>query len=341
MNRTRVLITGASGGLAEIVAEVLQDKYELVGVDPRPMPDGREFPGKFYQIDYRQRKMADLFRTHEFESVVHLGRVPAAARLRKTQRFNLNVLGTRSLLDLALKYKVKSCIVLSTFHVYGAHQHNHLYISEEDPLLASQTYSEIVDAVELDNVSVAFSLRNPKVRTVVLRPTNIIGKRIMNQISIYLRGNVCPTLLGYDPMWQFIDENDMANAILLALEGKKSGIYNVTGEGVVALSHAIRLSGGNPFPVPGFLSGAAIAGMRFAGVNFPRHLVDFFKYPVVISDKNFRKDFGYEPKSSTADALRALRIESLQDIPGGRSAPISTANSTEAADERKLERGSS
>ncbi len=326
---TRVLITGASGGLAEIVAELLQKKYELVGVDPRPMPEGREFPGKFYQIDYRQRKMADVFRTHEFDAVVHLGRVPAAARLRKTQRFNLNVLGTRSLLDLALKYKVKSFVVLSTFHVYGAHQHNHLYITEEDPLLASQTFPEVVDAVELDNVSVAFSLRNPKVRTVILRPTNIIGDRIMNQISLFLRGSICPVLLGYDPMWQFIDENDMANAILLALEGKKSGIYNVTGEGVVALTHAIRLAGGNPVPVPQFLSGAVIAGLKFMGQYFPRHLVDFFKYPVVISDKNFRKDFGYEPQTNTADALRALKVEVASEIPG--SGPPAATSEPEKA----------
>jgi UDP-glucose 4-epimerase len=311
---SRVLITGASGGLSEIVADVLKDKYELIGVDPRPLPEDRAFPGKFYQIDYRQRKMADIFRTHNFDAVIHLGRVPAAAKLRKTQRFNLNVLGTRSLLDLALKHKVKSFIVLSTFHVYGAHQHNHLYISEEDPLLASQTFPEIVDAVELDNVSVAFSLRNPKVRTVILRPTNIIGTQIMNQISRFLRGNMCPVLLGYDPMWQFIDETDMANAILLALEGKKSGIYNVSGEGVVALTHAIRLAGGNPVFIPKFLSSAVIAGMKFAGRYFPKHLVDFFKYPVVISDKTFRTDFGYEPMKSTADALRALKIETAPEL---------------------------
>jgi len=302
----KVLITGAAGGLAAIVADTLKDKFELYGVDPRPLPDGKVFPGKFFQADYRQRKMADLFRLHGFDSVVHLGRVPIAARLRKTQRFNLNVLGTRSLLDLALKYKVKSVIVLSTFHVYGAHQHNHLYISEDDPLLASQTFPEIVDAVELDNVSVTFSLRNPQVRTVILRPTNIIGDRIMNQVSMFLRGKMCPILLGYDPMWQFIHEEDMANAILLALEGEKSGMYNVAGEGVIAFSHAIRLAGGSPVHIPAFLSGAVIRGLKFAGQYFPRHLVDFFKYPVVISDKAFRKDFGYEPKISTADALRRL-----------------------------------
>jgi UDP-glucose 4-epimerase len=303
----RILITGAAGGLAEVVAEKLKGKYELFGVDPRPMPEGRSFPGKFFQIDYRQRRMADLFRLHKFDAVVHLGRVPSQMRLRKTQRFNLNVLGTRSLLELSLKHEVKSVIVLSTFHVYGAHQHNHLYITEEDPLLASQTFPEVIDAVELDNVSVAFSLRNPKVRTVILRPTNIIGLQIKNQISTYLRGKICPLLLGYDPMWQFVHEKDMATAVLLALEGKKSGIYNVAGEGVIALSHAVRLTEATAVPVPSFLSGAVLGGFKLAGQHFPRHLVDFFKYPVVISDKNFRKDFAYEPSINTADALRELK----------------------------------
>ncbi len=316
----RVLITGAAGGLAAIVADTLKGQFELFGVDPRPLPSGRTFPGEFVQVDYRQRKMADLFRQHRYDALVHLGRVPIAANVRKTQRFNQNVLGTRSLLELALKYEVKSVVVLSTFHVYGAHQHNHLYISEEDPLLASQTFPEIVDAVELDNVSVAFSLRNPKVRTVILRPTNIIGDRIKNQVSQFLRGKMCPILLGYDPMWQFIHELDMANSILLALNGKKSGIYNVTGEGVISFSHAIRLSGGSPMPVPEFLSGTVIAGLKLAGVYFPRHLVDFFKYPVVISDKAIRIDFGYAPTISTADALKGFDPNAPTEVQSDSSA---------------------
>jgi UDP-glucose 4-epimerase len=321
---SRILITGAAGGLAEVVADKLKDRYELYGVDPRAMPEGRSFPGKFFQVDYRHRKMADLFRLHEFESLVHLGRVPSQLRIRKTQRFNLNVLGTRSLLELSLKYKVKSVIVLSTFHVYGAHQHNHLYITEDDPLLASQTFPEVIDAVELDNVSVAFSLRNSKVRTVILRPTNIIGDQIKNQISNFLRAKICPMLLGYDPMWQFVHEQDMANAVLLALQGKKSGIYNVAGEGVIALSHAIRMTGSTPVPVPSFLSGAVLGGFKLAGQHFPRHLVDFFKYPVVISDKSFRKDFSYEPAINTADALRGLKPEtpiSVEDVKVGAERP--------------------
>lgn len=318
--KKKVLITGASGGLAQIVAAVMKDRYELFGVDPRSYPTGKTFPGQFLQADYRQRKMADLFRTHQFDAMIHLGRLSVAAHIRKTQRFHVNVLGTRSLLELALKYRVKSVVVLSTFHVYGAHQHNHLYITEEDPLLASQTFPEVVDAVELDNVSAAFSLRNPQVRTVILRPTNIIGNQIRNQVSTFLRGHMSPILMGYDPMWQFIHEDDMANAILLALEGKKSGIYNVGGEGVIAISHAIKNAGGASISVPSFLSGIVMKGLKLTGQFFPRHLVDFFKYPVIISDKAFRKDFGFEPQMTTADALRGLK-QDMSTVASGELTP--------------------
>lgn len=302
----KILITGASGGLAAIVSNRLKNKYELIGVDPRPESQKNPFPGKFYTVDYRQRKMADIFRQHEFDGLIHLGRVPISSDMRKSTRFNVNVLGTRSILDLALKHQIKNTVVMSTFHVYGAHQHNHLYITEEDPLLASHTFPEIADAVELDNVSVAFSLRNPEISTVILRPVNIIGNQINNQISRFLRSKMCPILMGYDPMQQFIHESDIAQAVELALNATKSGIYNVAGEGVIPFSHAIELANTTPLPIPSFLGGITAEAFKLLGFYVPKHLFDFFKFPTVISDKAFRKDFGYQPQVSTSEALKSL-----------------------------------
>lgn len=307
-----ILITGARGGFAQLISRHLDDEYEVVGVDPRPLQANHGFYGEFHCIDYRQRRMAELFRAKKFHALIHMGRVPIAAKVRKTQRFNTNVLGTRSLLDLCLRYQVGTAIVLSTFHVYGAHQHNHLYITEEDALLASHTFPEIADAVELDNVSVAFCLKHQaETRTVILRPANVIGTHLNNQISQFLRSNVCPILMGYDPMQQFVHESDMARAVEFALKGDGSGVYNVAGEGVIPFSHAIELAGATPVPIPAFLSGPAAAAMNFIGFHVPKHLIDYFKFPVVISDKAFRKDFGYAPSMSTADAIRSLRGESL------------------------------
>jgi UDP-glucose 4-epimerase len=308
--KPKILVTGAAGGLASVVVHRLADDYDLVGVDPRAMRSGaREFPGEFHQVDYRQRKMADVFRKHRFHALLHLGRVPVTARARKSLRYNLNVLGTRSLLDLSLKFGVKNVVVFSTFHVYGAHQHNHLQITEEDPLRASQIFSELSDAVELDNASTMFLLRyRERIRTVILRPANVVGHLIQNQISQLLRGQYCPVLLGYDPMMQFVHESDVAEALILALASDRAGIYNVAGEGVIPWSHAVRAAGSIPVPVPHLLAYPAFALASQIGVyRFPKHLIDYFRYPTIISDKAFREEMGFAPGVTTMEALRSIR----------------------------------
>ncbi len=308
-NKPIVLITGAAGGLAGVVVDQLASKYRLVGVDPRSLPEGMSFPGDFYRIDYRQRKMAELFRQHQFHALLHLGRVPVTSRARKSVRYNLNVLGTRSLLELSQHHGVKNVIVFSTFHVYGAHQHNHLQITEDDPLRASQIFAELSDAVELDHVSSMFLLRNPEIRTVILRPVNVIGPRIQNQVTNLLRAARCPVLMGYDPMLQFIHENDIALAMKLALEGDKSGVYNVSGEGVIPWSHAIKAAGSRPFLIPHFVAYPFFAAASRLGARFPKHLLDYFRFPTLISDVAFQKDFGYKPGVTTMDALSSIRLE--------------------------------
>jgi UDP-glucose 4-epimerase len=308
--KPKILVTGAAGGLASVVVHRLASDYDLVGVDPREIRSGApQFPGEFHQIDYRQRKMADVFRNHKFHALLHLGRVPVTAHARKSLRYNLNVLGTRSLLDLSLRFGVKNVIVFSTFHVYGAHQHNHLQITEADPLRASQIFAELSDAVELDNVSAMFLLRHrDDVRTVILRPVNVVGPVIQNQITQLLRSEYCPVLLGYDPMMQFVHESDVAEALTLALQSNRSGIYNVAGEGVIPWSNAVSTAGAIALPIPHLLAYPAFAlASRVGFYRYPKHLIDYFRYPTLISDKAIRDDMGYAPGVTTMEALRSIR----------------------------------
>jgi len=302
-----VLITGAAGGLARVMAAFLEGAFDLIGVDPRPMPWGSSFPGKFIQVDYRRRQMAEVFRQNSFHGFIHLGRLPMLARAGMSTRYNVNVLGTRNLLELAAQFKIPHLVVMSTFHVYGAHQHNHLQIKENDPLRAGQIFPQISDAVELDLVSTIFSLQHPDTRTIILRPANIIGPKVRNQISLYLRQPLVPMLMGYDPLLQFVHETDIARALALCLASDRSGIYNVAGEGVVPYSQAIRLAGGKPFPFPHVLAYPVFSLIDQLGFRFPKHLIDYFRYPTVISDEAFRRDFGYVPNVSTVEALKSLR----------------------------------
>jgi UDP-glucose 4-epimerase len=114
-------------------------------------------------------------------------------------------------------------------------------------------------------------------------------------------------VMGYDPMLQFIHEADTAEALTLALTKPKAGVYNLAGEGLISFSRSIEMAGGTPVPIPPFFTAGAIAGLRLAGIHFPKHLTEYFKYPVIISDQGFRRDFGYKPAVSTLEALRSLR----------------------------------
>lgn len=301
-----VLVTGAAGGLASIVSDQLSEDFRLVGVDPRPMPYGRNFPGAFHTVDYTHRKMADLFRRYSFSAVLHMGRVAATSRMSRSARYNVNVLGTRNILMLARKYSVRRVVVFSTFHVYGAHQHNHLHLVEDEPLRASQIFPELSDAIELDNYARTFSLQYPEISTLILRPVNVVGSKIRNEISQLLRGDYVPKLLGYDPMLQFIHEVDVARALRLALDSSRSGVYNVAGEGVVPWSMAIELSGGTSVPIPHLLA-YPILGALSPISRIPKHLIDYFRYPVILKDQGFRRDFGFSPSVTTVDALASVR----------------------------------
>jgi UDP-glucose 4-epimerase len=305
--RQTILVTGAAGGLASLVTGLLTSRYRLVGVDPRPLRSSATFPGEFFTVDYRARRMAEIFRQYRFHCVLHLGRIPMAEMAKDSVRYNTNVLGTKNLLELCAKYKVPNVVVCSTFHVYGAHPHNPLYLKEDDPLRASQTFPELIDAVDLDNVSTAFVLKHPEIRGVVLRPANVIGPRIRNRITTFLRSRVCPYLLGYDPPMQFLHEGDVARAIQLALEGSHRGVFNVAGEGVVPFTRAIRLAGATPMPVATHFAYPAARLFTALGMNFPAHLVDYFRYPVVISDMAFRRAFGWKAEMATLDSLRELK----------------------------------
>jgi UDP-glucose 4-epimerase len=314
----KVLVTGASGAIARLVASALSPKYEWVGVDPRPCPSETHFPGEFMIADYHSRKLDEVFKRHKFDAVLHLGRIRESQKYSPHYRFQMNVIGTQKLLELCRTNGVKNLVILSTYHVYGAHRLNPLVIGEDAPLRASQSFPELSDAVEMDHAATHFMWKVREVRTTILRPTNVIGKHVRNTICSLLRSGICPRVFGFDPLMQFIDEKDLARALILALENPVPGIFNVAGEGVIALSHAIRHAQALAVPVPPVITASLVRLLaEVSRIPFPPYLLEFFKYPTILSDDLFRKTFGYQPKVKTVQSLHHLGpISSRALIPG-------------------------
>jgi UDP-glucose 4-epimerase len=115
-------------------------------------------------------------------------------------------------------------------------------------------------------------------------------------------------LLGFDPMMQFIHEEDLARALLLGVERKLRGVYNVAGPGAVPLSVAIQETGGVPLTLPEMIVRPAVRRLFDLGFYpFPPGAIDFVKYPCTVDDRRFVAATGFKPKWSLHDIFGQLR----------------------------------
>ena len=300
-----IVITGISGSLARLTGlELARLGHEVIGVDYRSRPKDLPRALQFVQANYNKTRIADVFRRHKPAAVLHLGRV-GNLKVREQKRFDLNVLGSAKIYELCLRHEVERLVVLSTFHIYGAHPHNHIPIQEDEPLRAYQTVPQLADAIQLDTQAVSWTYQHPEVKAVVLRPANVVGAHINNTVCRYLRQPRIPYVAGFNPMWQFIHESDMLRAILLSLRGDRSGVYNVAGRDSAPVQAAIELTEALRMPVPGMLQEAFFRVAPWARQAVPTYLVDFLKYPVIVSDDRFREDFGWEPRVGVPEAIRS------------------------------------
>lgn len=296
-----LLITGIAGGLAQRVALALQaDGHTIVGADYR---QARNLPAalsgmKQYCAHYNKTIIEDIFRHHRFDGVLHLGR-SGSWKESAGKRFDLNVVGSQKIMNLCVQHQIKSLVVLSTFHIYGADPANHIPIAEDEPLRAGLEFPQIADAIQLDSMATTWVYRHPEVITTVLRPTNIIGPTIKNTMSEFLRRPRLPYLLGFNPMTQFVHEDDMAQAVVLSWKAGLRGTYNVGGPGVVPWRTALELCRTRTFPLPWPLTHFAVQAFG----KVPHYLINFFRYPCVVSDAALRKEAGWSPTHSMRETL--------------------------------------
>jgi UDP-glucose 4-epimerase len=115
-------------------------------------------------------------------------------------------------------------------------------------------------------------------------------------IGEYLRLPRQITMMGFDPMMQFIHEEDVSESIALALEHGLQGVFNVVGPGEVPLHTAIDETGGTRFSLPEPLVRPLLRRLFDWGLwPYPEGALDYLKFPVTLSGKRFVDATGFRP----------------------------------------------
>lgn len=300
----KVLVVGVGGAIAKQVALALRDRgHRVIGLDRRPWwdhPKGIEV----FETDIRKRAAEDVFRVERPECVVHMATVNALSASGE-ERARINLGGTKSVFEHSVGHGVKHVVFVGRHTYYGATAESPLYHTESEPPQGMGAFPELADLVAADLLAANMLWREPKLTTTVLRLVYTLGPSQTGTLASFLRGKRAPMVLGFDPLFQFLEESDAVKGIVAAVEKKPRGIFNVAGPSPVPLSTIISQTGRTAVPLPEPLIKQLLG--RFGFPALPKGAIEHIKYPIVVDGSAFAKETGFAHEVSEVDALKRYR----------------------------------
>jgi UDP-glucose 4-epimerase len=247
-------------------------------------------------------RVAELLHQEKVDTVVHLAFLASPSKA-SAWAHELESIGTLHALTAVQQAEVRKLVLWSQTLLYGAHPTNPNFLTEKHPLRARRAEGYFSDKIDAEAEAARYAQREGKVVS-VLRTAPILGPTVHNYLTRYLARRLVPTLMGFDPLTQFLHEVDAVAAFKLAIDRDVPGTFNIVGDGVLPLSTVIRLAGRLALPLPGPLATPLIAaGWAMTMADAPASFVDYLRYVCVADGELASRVMGFRPAYSTREAV--------------------------------------
>jgi len=302
----KVALTGVSGYLGQLILPLL-DKHlgveSILGLDIAPCPF--HSPKCSFQAgDMRAADFKTLLKG--VDVLYHLAFVVEPPKGMAIETIDeINIQGSKKVLEGAVAAGVSRIIVASSIAAYGAHPDNPAVLTEESPLRpnADWYYSRAKGHIEtfLDELH----MQHPEITIIRFRPSAFLGPSIRNPVGKqYLSRYLIGLKKSYriDHCW----DEDVAEAFVLALSFPRSATFNLAGGNPISLDDASRVLGKkviylNQELVSLFVRIAAALGFEPQGM---RDWVDVAtRGSILVSADLAKEQLGWRPRFDSAGAL--------------------------------------
>ena len=291
----RILVTGSSGCLAQALLPRLcasPDVDGITGIDRLP-PRYRH--GKFSatQIDIRDPSVAELFRGHD--AFVHLAFIVLRGRMTEPEMLDINVAGGHQLFRAARAAGVRRLVHMSSAAVYGSGSG----LNENAPLAPLPGFLYAQHKVRLEQI-----LAGEFPECALLRAHVILGPHAQPLLKWLLRQPFYVRLPEPYPLLQCVHENDVAEAVLLALTRDARGPYNLATEDSFSFRDAIagRRRASVPVPLSVARAGFNVA-WKTSGWGGEPAWIEGLARPLVLDCRRARAELGWRARYSAAQVL--------------------------------------
>ncbi len=303
----KALVTGLASFWGAKAAQHLVDSGEfdvIVGVDSRPPHepiDGVDF----IVSDQSYSSLARLVKKSGVDTIVHSFLVLSTASIPSRSLHEINVIGTMNLLAAAgqSSSKVTKIVVKSSSLIYGSNFRDPAFFTETTPR-SSKPKTEVESSlIEAESYIQEFAEDNPYVDLCVLRFPNVLGPTIESDLSQALIKGMAPVVFGFDPLLQFVHEDEVLRVIDFVMGDSISGVFNVAAQDRIPWSRVYAKAKATPLIIPPFFTAQATALYRTLGVaKVPSELVDLLTYGRGIDGQKLRT-LGYKHLYTTEEAV--------------------------------------
>ncbi|HEY3234891.1 MAG TPA: NAD-dependent epimerase/dehydratase family protein, partial [Polyangiaceae bacterium] len=250
-----------------------------------------------------EESVTEMLAAEDVDTLVHLALLTLPARATNWAH-ELESVGTMHVVNACRRTQVHKIIMWSQTLLYGAHATNPNFLSEKHPLRAKRTEPFLSDKLEAENEVLSFGKPGQGRIVTVLRTAPILGPSVDNYVTRYLSHRVVPTVLGFDPLWQFVHEADAVAAFTFAIDRDAPGVFNIVGDGVLPLTTVLKLAGRVALPLPRPLVSALLGALWVTQLGeTPPLLVDYLQYLCVADGDHAKRSLGFSPVFSTREAL--------------------------------------
>ena len=295
----RIRITGAAGYIGHQLGDRLAADLHVVGTDLQ-LRDDVQFP--IHQLDVRDPALAELLQREAVTDVVHLASILQASPDRQRD-YDIDVNGTRNVLDCCLQAGVQHLTITSSGAAYGYHADNPAWIDEQDPLRGNPEFAYSDHKRLIEEMLADYRQHHPQLQQLIFRPGTVLGADTRNQITELFMAPRILALKGSDSPFVFIWDQDVIGAMDMGLRQSRTGIYNMAGDGALSMREiAARLN--KPLrTLPVWLVRIGLQIAQWRGRPTSPAQVKFLQYRPVLSNRRLKEEFGYTLNKTSAQTL--------------------------------------
>jgi nucleoside-diphosphate-sugar epimerase len=299
-----VVVTGASGYIAQrLIAQLIEDDNveRIIGFDVRA-PEFKHPKFVFDQVDVRDETLES--RLHDVDVLVHLAFIMDPIKDEVLMR-DVNVNGSQNVFRCAGKAGVRKVVYTSTAIVYGAHRDNPVPLTEDSPLRANLDFSYPTHKLEVEYIVREINEEYPKLKFALFRPAIVFGPHVDNAWSHTLEAPFLFSIKGHRAPLQFVHEDDVADALQMAVTTDLEGVFNLAAEGWLEADEMQSIIGRRSFELPEPVAFSLMERMWDMGLSeTPAGMLHYVMHPWVMSTEKLSAA-GFKAKHSNHEIFTA------------------------------------